>query len=391
MTEHLMQTYARLPIQFSHGEGCYLFDQNGNAYLDAVAGVAVCSLGHAHPTLVETIARQARRLIHVSNLFEIPEQTELGDKLASLSGLRNAFLCNSGAEANEAAIKLARLFGHRKKGIDVPKIIVTEGSFHGRTLATLSATGNPKVRAGFEPLVAGFLHVPYGDIEAIRALAEEHDDIAAVLVEPVQGEGGVIVPPEGYLSSLREACDSHNWLMMLDEVQTGTGRTGTWFAFQQKNIQPDVMTLAKGLGGGIPIGACLAGEKAAQLFQPGNHGSTFGGNPLACSAALAVLETIEKEELLEKGTEVSQTLLTQLEQELSGLEHVKEVRGAGLLIGIELIKPCGELVQKAIERHNILINVTASNVIRLMPPLILSQGDADKLARSVIQLVKEFD
>lgn len=389
MSNHLMQTYARLPIQFTHGDGSFLFDRQGNSYLDAVGGVAVCSLGHAHPALTRTIAEQAGRLMHVSNLFEIPEQVALGDKLSELSGLENAFFCNSGAEANEAAIKLARLHGHHK-GIELPKIIVADGSFHGRTLATLSATGNPKVHAGFEPLVQGFLRVPYGDVEAVQSLVAEREDIAAILVEPVQGEGGVVVPPQDYLIRLREICTKNNILLMLDEVQSGTGRTARWFAYQHNNIQPDVMTLAKGLGGGMPIGACLAGAVAASLFHPGNHGSTFGGNPLACAAAMTVVETIEQEKILAHVEITGQRLLKKLRQSLSGLDLVKDIRGAGLLIGIELNKPCGELVMKALNEYNILINVTAHNVIRLMPPLILTESEADQLAEAVTLLIQNY-
>lgn len=390
MNNHLMQTYARLPLEFTHGEGCYLFDREGNAYLDAVAGVAVCSLGHAHGALAETLSAQARKLIHVSNLFQIAEQEALGAKLADLSGLENAFFCNSGAEANEAALKIARLHGH-KLGFEVPKIIVADGSFHGRTLATLSATGNPKVHAGFEPLVTGFLRVPYGDIEAISQVAHQHSDVSAILVEPIQGEGGVILPPEDYLESIRNICDYNNWLMMLDEVQTGTGRTGSWFAFQKTDIKPDVMTLAKGLGGGVPIGACLAGAKAKSLFQPGNHGSTFGGNPLACAAALTVLDTIENAQLLSLVAKTSTAILTTLKHELADKKVVKEVRGQGLLIGIELTEPCAGLVTTAVKEQNLLINVTAGNVIRLIPPLTLTESEAAQLADQVIQLITNFE
>ncbi|MGV6859945.1 MAG: acetylornithine/succinylornithine family transaminase [bacterium] len=385
---HLMSTYASLPLSFTHGKGPWLYDEQDNAYLDCVSGVAVCALGHSHPKFVAAMDNQLHRLIHVSNLFTIPQQVRLGDALCARSGMDKVFFCNSGAEANETSIKLARLRGH-KLGYAQPKIIVTDGSFHGRTLATLSATGNPKVQQGFEPLVEGFLRVPFNDLDAIEQLATKHDDIVAILVEPVQGEGGVNVPDTDYLSGIRSACDKHNWLMMLDEVQTGIGRTGEWFAFQHQSVTPDVMNLAKGLGNGFPIGACVAKGEAATLFAPGNHGSTFGGNPLACTAANTVLEVIEDENILDNVQRQSQRIQHSFESSIGKLEGVKEIRASGLLIGIELNKACGELVKQAIDT-GILINVTANNVVRLLPPLIINDEQADTIVAKVSKLVETF-
>lgn len=385
---HLMSTYASLPLSFTHGKGPWLYDEQDNAYLDCVSGVAVCALGHSHPKFVAAMENQLHRLIHVSNLFTIPQQVRLGDALCARSGMDKVFFCNSGAEANETSIKLARLRGH-KLGYAQPKIIVTDGSFHGRTLATLSATGNPKVQQGFEPLVEGFLRVPFNDLDAIEQLATKHDDIVAILVEPVQGEGGVNVPDTDYLSGIRSACDKHNWLMMLDEVQTGIGRTGEWFAFQHQSVTPDVMNLAKGLGNGFPIGACVAKGEAATLFAPGNHGSTFGGNPLACTAANTVLEVIEDENILDNVQRQSQRIQHSFESSIGKLEGVKEIRASGLLIGIELNKACGELVKQAIDT-GILINVTANNVVRLLPPLIINDEQADTIVAKVSKLVETF-
>lgn len=386
--QHLMRTYASLPLSFSHGEGVWLHSTEGQSYLDCVAGVAVCALGHGHPKLAEAIADQARRLLHVSNLFTIPEQIELGDKLCELSGMDRLFFGNSGAEANEACIKLSRLYGH-SKGITSPKVIVTEGSFHGRTMATLSATGNTKVQEGFAPLVEGFLRVPYNDLTAIEKILAENSDVVAIHVEPVQGEGGVNIPDADYLPGIRAICDQHDLLMMLDEVQTGIGRTGQWFGFQHYDIQPDVMALAKGLGGGMPIGACLARGKAAELFAPGSHGSTFGGNPLVSSAAKTVVEVIETENLLDNVNRQNQRLKEGFSKALEGVDGVVEIRGQGLLFAIELDRPCGDLVKQGIEQ-GILINVTNTSVVRLIPPLILSDSEADTVVEKVSDLIKAF-
>ena len=385
---HVMNTYARQPIAFARGEGVFLVDAEGRRYLDALAGVAVVSVGHCHPKLVKAIADQAQALIHTSNIFPITLQERLAERLCALSGMDNVFFCNSGCEANEAAIKLARLYGH-KKGIEVPTIIVTEGSFHGRTMATLTATGSRKVQAGFEPLLAGFARVPYDDVAAVRQVAANNKNVVAILVEPITGEGGVCIPHEGYLRELRAICDHNGWLLMLDEVQTGIGRTGKWFAFQHEGVCPDVMPLAKGLGGGVPIGACLAAGEAAQLFQPGKHGSTFGGNPLACAAALAVLDILEEEQLIEGSARTGAYLLERLKTELAGSPGVRQIRGRGLMIGIELDRPCSELVGKALER-GLIINVTSDNVVRLVPPLTFNIEHADLLLSTLVPLLREF-
>jgi acetylornithine/N-succinyldiaminopimelate aminotransferase len=384
----LMNTYARLPISFVKGEGATLWDSEGKSYLDALAGIAVCGLGHAHPAVTETICSQAAQLMHTSNLFGIPAQEQLGVLLIEQSGMDKAFFCNSGAEANEAAIKLARLHGH-KCAIDNPAIIVMESSFHGRTMATLTATGNRKVQAGFEPLVQGFVRVPYNDIESIRTVANHNKNIVAILVEPVQGEGGVNVPDENYLSAIREICDQHNWLMMLDEIQTGIGRTGKMFAFQHSTIKPDVMTLAKGLGNGFPIGACLARGAAAELFQPGYHGTTYGGNPLGCSVAHTVVSTIVQNNLMQRATELGLRMVTEFELALGDQKFIKDIRGIGLMIGIELDRPCGELVKLALNA-GLIINVTAGSVIRLLPPLIISDAEAEQIVQMVTQLIIDF-
>ncbi len=383
-----MSTYAPLPVAFESGKGAYLFDTEGNKYLDAVAGVAVCSLGHANPEVADAIAEQARTLIHTSNLYKIAHQIELGDKLCALSGMDKVFFGNSGAEANEAAIKLARLYG-KQQGIERPNIIVASGSFHGRTLATLSATGSRKIQAGFSPLVEGFVRVNYNDIDAINKVAENNADIVAILVEPVQGEGGVVVPDDDYLNQIREICDKNNWLMMLDEIQTGMGRTGKWFAFQHNNIKPDVMTLAKALGNGVPIGACLASGKAAEVFSPGTHGSTFGGNPLTTRAALSVLDVMTRENLYANAEDMGQYLLQQFKQELSNVESVVDIRGKGLMLGIELNKDCGDLVNQALDKK-LLVNVTAGKTIRLLPPLIITKEQADEIVKTVSLLVQNF-
>ncbi len=388
----VMPTYARLPIAFTRGEGVWLWDDAGERYLDAVAGIAVCNLGHAHPQVAAAIADQATQLMHTSNLYEIPLQSELAEKLCGLAGMQRAFFGNSGAEANEAAIKLARLHGHQQ-GIDSPLIVVAENSFHGRTLATLSATGNRKVHVGFEPLVGGFLRVPYNDIEAIKRVAEQHAGVVAVLVEPLQGEGGVQVPDTRYLASVRELCNTHGWLMMLDEVQTGMGRCGSWFAFQSaagmEGMTPDVMTVAKALGNGFPVGACLVAGAATELMQAGHHGSTFGGSPLASRAALATLSVMEQDGVPEQVAGKGERLRHRLAEQLQGCSAVVDIRGRGLLCGVELDRPCGELVARALER-NLLINVAAGNVVRLIPPLIIDNQQIDQLADTVAELVLDF-
>lgn len=388
MSSHLMSNYAPLPVTFSHGEGARIWDSNGKEYLDALGGIAVAALGHAHPAVTSAICEQAGQLIHTSNLYNIDLQARLADKLCEHAGLDKVFFSNSGAEANEAAIKIARLYGHNK-GIDVPQIIVMQGSFHGRTMATLSATGNPKVQAGFDPLVEGFIHVDYNDVSAIEKLASENNNIVAILVEPVTGEGGVCIPADDYLNKLRNICDAQDWLLMLDEIQSGMCRTGKWFAHQHNGIKPDVMTLAKALGNGVPIGACMAGPKAADIFQPGNHGSTYGGNPLACRAALAVIETMQQDKLDKRAAELGNKLIQGFKDKLQAVNGIKDIRGKGLMIGIELDKPCGELVTQALNR-GLLINVTANSVVRLLPPLIITDDEADRIINEVSSLIENF-
>ena len=383
-----MNTYARLPVAFVRGQGVWLWDESGKRYLDALGGIAVNTLGHAHPKFVKAIADQAARLAHVSNLYRIAEQERLADKLAAISGMDNAFFCNSGCEANEAAIKIARLFGHGK-GIDRPAIVVMENAFHGRTLATMSATGSRKVQAGFEPLVSGFVRVPFNDLESIRQVAEHNRTIVAVLVEPIQGEGGIKVGETDYLRGLREICDRKGWLLMLDEVQCGLGRTGKWFVYQHAGVLPDVLALAKGLAGGVPIGCCLARGAAAGVFKPGNHGSTFGGNPLACAAALATLETIEQERLMENAERIGTLIRGELGQALHDCKGLVEIRGRGLMVGAQLDRPCGELVTLALEA-GLLINVTADNVVRLLPALVMNDAEARTLVAMLAPLVREF-
>jgi acetylornithine aminotransferase len=383
-----MSNYAPLPVTFERGAGAWLWDEQGRRYLDAISGIAVCGLGHAHPAVTEAICDQARQLVHTSNIYSIKHQQRLAGELTELAGMQNSFFCNSGAEANEAAIKIARLVGHAR-GIKTPTIVVTENSFHGRTLATLSATGNAKIQQGFAPLVPGFVRVPYNDVAALRAVALANPDIVAVLLEPVQGESGVNIPADDYLEQVRAICDERDWLMMLDEVQTGMGRTGKWFAFQHHTIQPDVMTLAKALGNGVPIGACLARGAAAKAFTPGSHGSTFGGNPLACRAALAVIETLRRDDLVERANYLGKRLLTALQRELATCAPVKAIRGKGLMIGIALDRPCAELVKQALE-HGVLINVTAEKVVRLLPPLILTDAEADQISSTVSRLIKDY-
>lgn len=380
----------RQAVTFVKGEGVWLWDTAGEKYLDALAGVAVNGLGHAHPKLVKAISEQAAKLIHVSNYYHIAEQAALADKLCEVSGMDKVFFCNSGCEANEASIKLARLYGHNK-GISNPEIIVMDKSFHGRTMATLSATGNRKVQAGFEPLVSGFIRVPYDDIEAVKQVATRNANVVAILVEPVQGEGGINIPKDAsaYLATLRQICDAQGWLLMLDEVQTGIGRTGTWFAFQHSNIKPDVMSLAKGLGSGVPIGACVASGRAAEVLTYGKHGSTFGGNPLACAAGLATLQAIEQEGLCKNAEKMGNLIRLGFEAEFKNSPEVLAVRNSGLMIGIELDRPCGSLVKMALEAK-LLINVTADKVVRLLPPLVINESEANELVQRLAKLIKTF-
>ena len=387
---HLMNIYGRQPVTFTRGEGVWLWDGAGNKYLDALSGVAVNGLGHAHPKLVKAISQQVAKLIHVSNIYHIAEQEALANKLAEISGMDKVFFCNSGCEANEAAIKLARLYGHNK-GIEIPEIIVMERSFHGRTMATLSATGNRKAQAGFEPLVSGFIRVPYDDLEAVKQIASRKNNVVAILVEPIQGEGGIHIPTDmaAYLQGLRKVCDDNGWLLMLDEVQCGIGRTGTWFAFQHTGMLPDVMTLAKGLGSGVPIGACVAKGVATEVFTPGKHGSTFGGNPLATTAGLATLNAIVEEKLRENAHTMGDLICNNLRHALNGVAGVMMIRNAGLMIGIELDRPCAELVNMALQ-DKLLINVTAEKVVRLLPPLIINQTEANELATRLAKLIREF-
>jgi len=387
-TRYQMPVFAPLPVAFARGQGAWLWDTQDRKYLDALSGVAVCGLGHAHPEIAAAIADQAGKLLHTSNWYEIPLQAELAERMCRKTGMDNVFFCNSGAEANEAAIKLARLYGNQKK-IQGPTIIVTEGSFHGRTLATLSATGNRKIQAGFEPLVSGFSRVPYNDLAAVRAVAENNKDVVAVLVEPITGEGGIQIPDKGYLKGLREICDERGWLLMLDEIQTGMCRTGKWFAFEHEDIKPDVLTLAKGLGNGVPIGACLARGAAAQVFKPGSHGSTFAGNPLVCRVGLTVIDLLEKGKLDHRAAALGAHMLSGLRESLHGVDGVQEIRGQGLMLAIELDRPCKEILTLALER-GLLLNVTADTVVRLLPPLILTDAEADQIVAGVAECVRAF-
>jgi len=384
-----MPTYARYPVAFERGEGMWLYDTNGRRYMDALTGIAVTGLGHAHPAVTKAICEQAGKLVHTSNLYEIAYQQELGQKLCQESGMEAVYFCNSGAESNEAQIKLARKYGN-ERGVNNPCIIVMEQSFHGRTLATLSATGNRAIQAGFEPLVTGFVRVPFDDIEAVRKVAENNQSVVAVLVEPVQGEGGVHVPKEGYLKALREICDQHNWLLMLDEVQTGNGRTGTYFAFQQEGIIPDVLSTAKGLGNGMPIGACLARGEAAKVLGPGSHGSTYGGNPLVCAAALAVFDTIKSDKLAENAATRGAWIRQALREKLADVPQLVEVRGKGLMIGVQFNETITELGKLALD-NQLLLNINGGGkVIRLLPPLIISEAEAQELVDRVSDLVKQL-
>jgi acetylornithine aminotransferase len=386
--QHLMTTYAPMDVTFDSGDGAILWDTNGRQYLDALSGIAVCGLGHAHPAVTSAISEQAAKLVHTSNLYQIENQQLLADTLCRISGLDRVFFSNSGAEANEAAIKIARMYGHRS-GIASPSIIVMENSFHGRTMATLSATGNRHVQAGFEPLVAGFVRAPFNNIEAIENIAGNSSNVVAVMVEPIQGEAGINVPDAEYLNQLRKICDDNNWLLILDEIQTGMGRTGKWFAYQHNDILPDIMTLAKSLGNGVPIGACVANIRAAEVMKPGSHGSTFGGNPLACAAGLAVIKTIEQQNLVERAATAGEQLQDRLHAALDKVAGVKEIRGKGLMIGIQLDKPCKQLVTEALQ-HGLLISVQSENVIRLLPPLIISNEQIDSLTDTLSKLVTSF-
>ncbi len=385
---HLMNTYARLPIAFTRGEGVWLWDEAGRRYLDALAGIAVNGLGHSHPRLVRAIADQAGQLIHTSNIYRVLRQEQLADRLCALSGMAQAFFCSSGAEANEAAIKLARLYGHQR-GVEIPTIIVMEKAWHGRTIATLSATGSRKAQDGFEALVAGFVRVPYNDLDAVRAVAEHHRNIVAVLLEPIQGEGGINVADVAYQQGLHALCRERGWLYMLDEVQSGIGRTGSWFAFEHAGVKPDVMALAKGLGSGVPIGACLAAGAAADVFKPGNHGTTFGGGPLVCAAALATLDIMVDEALLANAARQGARLKSALEAGLRGVAGVVEIRGQGLMLGIELDRPCGEIVKQALDQA-LLVNVTSDKVVRLLPPLILEDAHTDEIVAILVPIIKRF-
>ncbi len=386
---HLMPVFGRQPISFVRGQGAYLYTEDGTEYLDALTGIAVCGLGHAHPVLAEAIAEQATTLIHTSNLFEVPWQTAAAQKLAEVSGMEEIFFSNSGAESNEGAIKIARKFGHMQ-GIATPKIIVANHSFHGRTLATLSATGNKKVQEGFGPLVEGFIRVPFGDIEAIQEAAINHPDIVAVFVEPIQGEGGVNTAPQGfsYLEEIRQLCNQHNWLMMLDEVQTGNGRTGKYFAYQHTNIVPDVLTTAKGLGNGFPIGAVMTQGRGVGVLTAGNHGSTYSGTALGSRIVYTILDIMQKENIVANAAEKGAYIVEQLRSQL-GDQNVT-VRGFGLMIGIELPKACGELVDIARDEFKTIINVTAGNVVRLLPTLNITQEQADQLIERLVKMIKAY-
>jgi len=387
-TKALMNTYGTKAATLVKGEGAWLWDAKGNKYLDALSGIAVCGLGHSHPAIAKAVTEQASVLTHCSNFFAIPNQVALADKLCATSGMDKVFFGNSGAEANEAAIKMARLHGH-KKGIKLPTVLVMDNAFHGRTLATLSASGSRKVQAGFEPLVRGFARGSFNDIQSLETIADNNPNICAVFVEPIQGEGGIRVAADDYLKQLREFCTEKGWLLMLDEVQTGNGRTGKYFYYQHSGIVPDVVTTSKGLGNGVPIGACLAHGEAAELMQPGNHGSTFGGNPLACAAALAAVTTIEEENLCERAMVLGDRLMAGFKAALADVPHVKEIRGKGCMIGIEIDKPCKSLFPAAMTK-GLIINVTADSVIRLLPPMVMSDAEADQVVAILAPLIKDF-
>lgn len=384
---HVMNTYARLPVAFASGQGAYLTDTDGKQYLDGLTGLAVVGLGHADPTVAAAISEQAQTLTHTSNLYEIPTQSRLADRLCGISGMEKVFFANSGAEANEAAIKLARLKGN-KAGLKNPSVLVMDGSFHGRTMATLTATGNRKVHAGFEPLLSGFARAPFDDVAAVQQIADNNPEVVALLVEPILGEGGIYIASDGYLEALRRICDAHDWLMMLDEIQTGNGRTGKYFAYQHTNVLPDVVTTAKGLGNGMPIGVCMARDEAAELFVPGNHGSTFGGNPLACAAGNAVLDVIERDNLIDRAAELGDRMLTKLQTELAGSNRIKQIRGLGLMLAVELNEDAPNLVVDAMAQ-GVLINVTQGNIVRMLPPLTLTDTEADILVDTVVDLIRD--
>ena len=390
---NLLNTYNRLPVSFERGEGVWLFDKHGKKYLDALSGVAVNTLGHNHPELVKALTKQVSKLIHVSNYYNIEEQSLLAKELADLSQLSSAFFCNSGCEANEAAIKIARLHGHKQK-IHSPDIIVMDKAWHGRSIATLSATGSRKAQAGFEPLMPGFIRVPYDDIASIQKIANQKNNIVAIMLEPIQGEGGINIPKNlsSYLSNLRKICDINNWLLIFDEVQCGIGRTGKWFAFQHSKIKPDVVTLAKGLASGVPVGACITNKKTSNLMVPGKHGSTFGGNPLACVSSSVTLKAIKQESLMENAITQGDFIAKELEKNLQGYKLVKKIRHIGLMLGVELSVPCNDLIQIALD-EKLLINVTADNVIRLLPPLIINKSESqflvDKLSTLIINFIEK--
>ncbi|VAW47546.1 Acetylornithine aminotransferase [hydrothermal vent metagenome] len=387
MSTQLMDTYARLPVTFEKGSGATLQDTDGKTYLDALSGIAVCSLGHSHPAISDAICLQSKTLMHTSNLYQIDNQKQLADQLLELSVMDRAFFCNSGAEANETALKIAKKYGNQQN-IAQPTVIVMENSFHGRTMATLSATGNPKVHEGFSPLVGGFIRVPFDDIEAVQALSD-NPNIVAILVEPIQGEGGVHIPQSGYLAALRKICNTNNWLLMLDEVQTGMGRTGKWFAFQYDNIVPDVLTLAKALGNGMPIGACLTKGVASEILVPGNHGTTFGGNPLACAAGLAVINVLKTNHCISSIANKGDLLLTQFKTALANQPHIIDIRGKGYMIGIQLDRPCGKLVEIALEQ-GLLINVTRNDTIRLLPTFVMSSEQTEELVTKLTDIINHF-
>ena len=385
---HVMNTYARQPVAFVRGEGVWLYDAAGNKYLDALAGLAVNTLGHNHPKLVKALSEQIARVIHISNLFEIPAQEAAADRVAEITGLDEVFFCNSGCEANEAAIKVARMYGH-KRGIERPEVIVFEKAFHGRTLATLSATGSRKVQAGFEPLVPGFVRAPLDDLDAIRGIAAHNGNVVAVLIEPIQGEGGINVARMDYLRGLAEICDMNEWLFIADEIQCGVGRSGKWFVYQHAGVMPDVVPLAKGLAGGVPVGACVVGRRAKGVFKPGNHGSTFGGNPLAMTGVVTTIDAMKEQGLLANADRVGRVIRDGLAGELAGVAGLKQIRGLGLMIGVELDRPCAGLVKIGLER-GLVFNVTAESVIRLLPPLVMSEGEARQVVSILAPLVKEF-
>ena len=385
----VMPTYGRIPVSFVRGEGSYVFDDTGKRYMDGLTGIAVCGLGHAHPKVAAALAEQASTLLHTSNLYRIPSQERLAVRLTEIAGMDNVFFCNSGAEANEAAIKIARLYGH-SQGVDAPAVVVVENSFHGRTMATLTATGNRKAQAGFEPLLAGFVRAPYDDVPSLERIAANNKTVVAVLVEPILGEGGIRIPDAGYLDGLRAVCDANDWLLMLDEVQTGNGRTGRYFAYQHTDIVPDVVATAKGLGNGMPIGACLARGKAAEMLVAGTHGSTFGGNFLACAAANVVVDELTEGGLIDRAGELGERMLSRFRDGLRGSNQVKEIRGRGLMLAVELVAPCTQLIGEAVEK-GLLLNVAADSVIRLLPPLTMSDAEADTMVDMVVELIEGLD